>query len=1510
MGYKTNIAIPIAAVRRIFLVSFLFAASFFTYIGLTQITENVFADATITVDSSADNATASDGLCTLREAILNSNADSDTTSGDCVAGSGNDTIEFDITTNEGAGPHVISVSTDLPELNDTVVISGYSETGAAENTAVAPAPFDGTIMIQLDGGGTVDRGFWAGTGSGGSTISGLSITGFAIDGILLEPADGQTVTGNYVGVQPDGSTADANGNGISINNSDNDTIGGTSAAARNIIAGNSNYGIHVNASLFTSTGTQILGNYVGVAANGTTDLGNGSDGIEVDYNNATIGGTTSGATNVISGNGGDGVRINARTNTTLQGNYIGTTYTGNADLGNTLSGISIHGGGSNVVGGSTSSARNVLSGNDDHGVFLASDSDENTISGNYIGVGANGTADVGNTDPGVSINSSSSSNLIGGTTSGEANVIKRNDSRGVAIAGASSTANAIIGNSLSRNSAPNIDLGNDGITVNDANDSDSGANDLLNYPVWGLFDDDSGDTEVTYDLDVPAGQYRVETFSDNGSTLVDSQNITHTGSGSEEFSNTISGNGYNSLRMTVTEIDAGETSGFGSTSEYSDAYSDSTTTITVNSIADDEADDGECTLREAITAANNDSESGQDDGECGAGSANDTIEFDIAGVGPHTIQPSTQLPDITDDGLTINGYSETGAVENSGDYSACFVGTIMIELDGTNTTSDHGLFISADNVTVKGLAINRFDENGITITADDAVVAGNLLGLDTDGLVDQGNGDAGVQINTTGSGLIGGTTAADRNVISGNQGFGGVNLNADAGTTTVSGNCIGTDVTGDSAIPNNHYGINLYQAAASTVIGGNTTHERNIISGNDEQGISADESSIESIIGNYIGVDVDGVADLGNGTDGIYADGDSSVSYIGGVTSGERNVVSGNGERGISLDTGTSGVTVRGNYVGLGADGITDIGNTNIGINTLGDNTIGGTVSGARNVVSGNGNNGIYADNSTIIGNYIGLSADGTTSVTNGDVNRPNVNLVSDNQFGGTSLQARNYIASDGTANGIGISGTTPFGGSSNGDNVVQGNCIGTNTDCEVEAGFGVAAGMLVTFDTLNNVIGGAANGAGNTIAGNREGILFLSLSSGPGFHPLNNSILGNSIYSNTGGSVAGVLNAEGIGIDLLESPDFSSFPQLGVNANDVGDGDTGGNDYLNFPVLDSSSATTGELDVQFDLDVDGSAPNGYRVEFFANDTGDASGNGEGQFYLGSHNVAGDVTNEQATIILEPGVITTGTYDITATVTERDNSTDSFGATSEFSAFLDNQNVIQPLDNDGDGVSDSIEDDGPNGGDGNDDGTPDSEQQSVATILDAESDDYITLALDPNGACTDVDDFDSLMEEDLPETDTEYAYPLTLTEFTIPCDDNVDGTLYWHGEENFNNHTYRKYGPTTPGDTGTNAWYDASDAAFAEGQVTIDGDDVATVNFSLTDGSLGDDTGDDNQIIDANGPGFPIGVEEDDSVIDDIAGGLAETGNNERVLMLVASMLIGAGILVGSRQLKRVKQAS
>lgn len=163
----------------------------------------------------------------------------------------------------------------------------------------------------------------------------------------------------------------------------NNTIGGNSGSnylVRNFISGNSANGVAIQ----SGTGNQVQGNFIGVGVSGTNGVGNLFNGIAIAGNSNTVGGTTNGTGNVISGNVNDGVQINSAGNL-IQGNFVGTDYTGLNPLGNGGNGINITGAvaSNNTVGGTASGARNIISANGANGVLVSSGSG-NTISRNSI----------------------------------------------------------------------------------------------------------------------------------------------------------------------------------------------------------------------------------------------------------------------------------------------------------------------------------------------------------------------------------------------------------------------------------------------------------------------------------------------------------------------------------------------------------------------------------------------------------------------------------------------------------------------------------------------------------------------------------------------------------------------------------------------------------------------------------------------------------------------------------------------------------------------------------------------------------------------------------------------------------------------------------------------------------------------------------------------------------------------------------------------------------------------
>jgi hypothetical protein len=234
-----------------------------------------------------------------------------------------------------------------------------------------------------------------------------------------------------------------------------------------------------------ASGNKVQGNFVGTNAAGTADRGN-SDGVSLDSTrDNTIGGATSGARNVISGNEQNGVEIqssNAMGNK-VQGNRIGTNANGNADLGNSFDGVRVASA-DNTIGGTESGARNVISGNEDEGVAIFSPAGDSKVEGNFIGTTADGTGDLGNTSNGVRIFASNTT--IGGTTRAAGNVIAfSKEGDGVFIF--SGVRNRILSNRIFANGGLGIALGTDGVTNNDADDpnttqpdpdKDTGANNL------------------------------------------------------------------------------------------------------------------------------------------------------------------------------------------------------------------------------------------------------------------------------------------------------------------------------------------------------------------------------------------------------------------------------------------------------------------------------------------------------------------------------------------------------------------------------------------------------------------------------------------------------------------------------------------------------------------------------------------------------------------------------------------------------------------------------------------------------------------------------------------------------------------------------------------------------------------------------------------------------------------------------------------------------------------------
>ena len=578
-------------------------------------------------------------------------------------------------------------------------------------------------------------------------------------------------------------------------------------------------------------------------------------------------------------------------------------------------------------------------------------------------------------------------------------------------------------------------------------------------------------------------------------------------------------------------------------------------------VCDDNA--GGCTLRAAIEEAN-----------ASAGIA--TIAFSFAGPGPHTIQPATGLPTITDP-VIIDGYTQPGTTPNTNGPGLGLNTVLQIELDGSLLGLQHALGISAGGSTVRGLVINGFGATAVRLTSGGGnTVEGNFIGTDVTGAVDRGNGWYGVTIANTANNTIGGVTARARNLISGN-GKSGVQISgATAIDNLVQGNLVGVDVSGAAALGNSEEGVSL-SGSGNTI--GRTEHGAgNVLSGNSLRGVFIAGGTANLIQGNFIGLDVTGTAALGNGGDGFYVSG-ASGNTIGGVEAGARNVISGNTRFGVYLTNGSTGNLIQGNFIGTDGAGSTSLGNAvgiEVGSNAPG-NTIGGVSAGAGNVVSGNAGNGI--------------------------------NLR----------------------------------GSSVAQNLVQGNLVGTDALGTAALGNG-GSGVAIAGGANDTTIGGTTAGAGNTIAHNGGDGVFVASGAG-------HRIASNSIFSNGG-----------LGIDLGSG---------GVTPNDALDQDSGANNLQNSPVLTTGNIlfAGGKLEVEYFADsaVENSTYP-LRVEFFiADDDGE-----EGKTFLGSHTYT--AVEAQTPAIADLG--NAAAIGVAAADLIVATATDSDGNTSEFSRAL--AVVVQP----------------------------------------------------------------------------------------------------------------------------------------------------------------------------------------------------------------------------------------
>jgi len=1008
-----------ALTRGLFILFLTIILSLFTFGLWAVMAPEPARAATFTVTLTSDMGMAGE----LRWAINSANATP-----------GFDTINFNIPA--APGPVTITPVAALPAITDGVWIDGTTQTTLWPGTIIE---LDGTSAAMADGL------TFQGPGANTSQVSGLVINRWQQSGIAINGVTVMTIDGNYIGTDWTGTIPLPNVvAGINVYNvSSGITIGGLTAASRNLISGNGLFGILID----NSTGNAVLGNFIGTDVTGwTMPVPNNVDGIHLTNgaSSNTIGGSAAGSPNAISGNGGCGVTIDGSNSNTVEGNYIGTDFGGLNALPNGGDGVYlINGSSANTIGGSTAGQGNYISGNASMNIRLDG-AGGNFVQGNYIGTDITGTLAL--SGGGIYIVNSANNNTIGGnaiTTPAVRNVISGNNSAGIDVDG--STGTTIQGNYIGP-AATGAAMGNNSYGINLYN----GAN---NNTVGGS----------------TAGE-----------------------------GNVISGNGLYGVRILGT----------GNTLEGNLIGTDPTGGTPLPNVG--------AGIR-LETSANNNTIGGNTAAQRNVISGNNGYGIYVNACTGVTIKGNYI-------GIDATG---TYAVPNANDGVDIYGGSLNI-IGGT--TAAEGNVISGNSWD--GISIDNSSGN---------VVSANFIGIDATGTTALANGSNGIQISTSSSNntngiqistsssnnTIGGTTAGQRNIISGNSGPGVLLTNCSY--NNVWGNYIGTNATGNAAVPNAS-GVSIGGSGNDNMIGGSNPGEWNLISGNSNSGVNIYSCTGNDLRGNLIGTDLTGTLSVPNGMNGVYIFSGASANTIGGSTSGTGNTISGNGMNGVEID-GATGNFVEDNFIGTDASGTSALQNNSDGVylhNSANNNTIGGNTPGRINLISGNGNFGVGIDGSTgntISNNYIGTNAAGTMALANGSDGVNLANGANNNTIGGAAVTYRNIISGNG-GDGINIKGST---GNTISANYIGIDAVGTggipNTD----------DGVNLALSADNNTVGGTTSGQCNVISWNGGDGIEVDASTG-------NAIEGNFIGTDATGTFG--LPNSGHGIRFMNSANNNRWRQ------------------------------------------------------------------------------------------------------------------------------------------------------------------------------------------------------------------------------------------------------------------------------------------------------------------------------------------------------------------------------
>ena len=753
----------------------------------------------------------------------------------------------------------------------------------------------------------------------------------------------------------------------------------------------------------------------------------------------------------------------------------GESVSGTSSAGSTIIGLNIY----NFTGGA--------------GIHIQTN--DNLVTGNFLGTDVNGTAAGPGNGTGVVIDSGASNNTIGGTGAGAGNVISGNSGDGIDIGSFSPTlssgnGNLVQGNKIGTNAAGTAELTNAAGTAEMGNGSagvrfvDGMSNTVENNVISGNVNEgiffhgnDGASDEMVLGNLVGTNAAGTAPIGNGLSGITLQQSVANTiggnvisGNGVGPFGGngiTLAGGSNNAVLGNFIGTNAAGTAALGNTDAGVFIEASNNTIGGANTI-------GFNTDGIEIT---------------GSGATGNVVQGNYIGTNASGAKLGNGDGVLISDAPsnTISGANTIGFNTDGIDFEAGATGNVVqgnyigTNAGGANLGNGDGVLISdVPSNTISGANTIGFNTDGIDFEAGATgnVVQGNYIGTNASG-ANLGNGD-GVLISDAPSNTIGGANTIGFNTD-------GIQITGSGATgNMVQGNYIGTNASGAN-LGNVGDGVLIDNLASNNTIGGANTIGRNGTGIDFESGATGNE-----VLGNFIGTDPTGTVGRGNTLDGISLNDASSNRIIG-------NVVSGNGinqdAAGINLESNDRNNIIAGNKIGTNAAGTAALGNSLHGIflgNGSSNNTIGGTAAGAGNVISGNGKFpvpvadfatqggvGVYifgsgATDNMVLGNFIGTNASGTAALDNSVIGVL-INQSPGNTVRGNLISGNRFI-------GLEIAGGTASG------NLVQSNKIGTNAVGTAAIPNGTAAipgdGIFIN-NAPNNTIGGTAAGAGNLISGN-----------------------------------------------------------------------------------------------------------------------------------------------------------------------------------------------------------------------------------------------------------------------------------------------------------------------------------------------------------------------------------------------------------------------------------------